>query len=234
MGLFSKKKTSVPFSSALAAPPPASNVDYSTMAAPKKYLKINGVMKLNPEYKKWTESKNRRLYSSIKMRPLVGATRLSFLGFFASHIIFTLIIDSQAIVPLEWIPVVLQDLLAFEVATFNDPLMGNARELLWFQSLVACELFFQLPYFFAAVFFFRGETARAYPDWFRSACIVYGAHTATTMAPILTTLATNEAASLQERALVTAMYLPYLIFPLWILWIAVTDDSTPPLKNKSS
>jgi hypothetical protein len=56
MGLFSKKKTSVPFSSALAAPPPASNVDYSTMAAPKKYLKINGVMKLNPEYKKWTEA----------------------------------------------------------------------------------------------------------------------------------------------------------------------------------
>jgi hypothetical protein len=26
------------------------------MAAPKKYVKVNGVMKLNPEYKKWTES----------------------------------------------------------------------------------------------------------------------------------------------------------------------------------
>lgn len=28
----------------------------STMAAPKKYVKINGVMKLNPEYKRWQES----------------------------------------------------------------------------------------------------------------------------------------------------------------------------------
>jgi hypothetical protein len=26
------------------------------MAAPKKYVKINGVMKLNPEYKRWQES----------------------------------------------------------------------------------------------------------------------------------------------------------------------------------
>lgn len=26
------------------------------MAAPKKYVKINGVMKLNPEYKRWKES----------------------------------------------------------------------------------------------------------------------------------------------------------------------------------
>jgi hypothetical protein len=170
------------------------------------------------------------------MKPLQGATRTAFLGFFASHIIITLIIDSQAIAPLEWIPVVLQDLLAFEVATFNDPLMGNARELLWFQSLVTCELFFQVPYFLAAVYFFRRETTSEYPDWFRSASIAYGAHTATTMAPILTTLAFNAAASFQERLLVTAMYLPYLIFPLWILWIAATDNSItpPPLKNKTA
>jgi hypothetical protein len=26
------------------------------MAAPKKYVKVNGVMKLNPEYKRWQES----------------------------------------------------------------------------------------------------------------------------------------------------------------------------------
>lgn len=169
------------------------------------------------------------------MKPLQGATRLSMLVFFASHIFITLIIDSQAISPLEWIPVVLQDLLAFEVATFNDPLMGNARELLWFQSLVTCELLFQVPYFLAAVYFFRRETASAYPDWFRSVSIMYGAHTATTMVPILTILATNEAASLQERVLVTSMYFPYLIFPLWILWIAATDNTPPPpLKNKTA
>lgn len=29
------------------------------MAAPKKYVKINGVMKLNPEYKRWQESQGK-------------------------------------------------------------------------------------------------------------------------------------------------------------------------------
>jgi hypothetical protein len=35
---------------------PVSDDNDPTMAAPKKYVKMNGVMKLNPEYKKWTAS----------------------------------------------------------------------------------------------------------------------------------------------------------------------------------
>jgi hypothetical protein len=61
MGLFGKKTNT---SSGAYVPPPAnnsnsySNVNYPNMGAPKKYVKVNGVMKLNPEYKKWTEAQN--------------------------------------------------------------------------------------------------------------------------------------------------------------------------------
>jgi hypothetical protein len=54
------------------------------------------------------------------------------------------------------------------------------------------------------------------------------------MVPILATLVTNPDVSLQERFLITAMYIPYLIFPLWILGIAATDAATATGKPKRS
>ena len=40
-------------------PPTASTTIYtSTMAPPKKYIKVNGVMKTNPEYKKWKDAQS--------------------------------------------------------------------------------------------------------------------------------------------------------------------------------
>ena len=100
--------------------------------------------------------------------------------------------------------------------------MGNAHNLLWFQSIVTLELLFQLPFFFVALYYLSDASDKSYPDSFRTACIAYGAHTATTMAPILATLVTNSNATMTERMAVTAVYLPYLVFPLWILWIAAT------------
>jgi hypothetical protein len=55
MGLFGKKKPPPPTNQTGAYIPPK-NDKYTTMAAPKKYVKKNGVMGLNPEYKRWTES----------------------------------------------------------------------------------------------------------------------------------------------------------------------------------
>jgi len=157
------------------------------------------------------------------MKPLEGATRTAFLGFFASHIIFTALVDGQALFG-QWYPQSFQDLNAWYATIFKDPLMGAAPgELLWFQSLVMCEILFQVPFFFAACYFLAVAKDN-YPDSFRCACIAYGAHTATTMAPILTTLVTNSAASIIERIAILGLYLPYLIFPLWILAIAVTDN----------
>ena len=39
------------------------------MTAPKKYVKINGVMKLNPEYKKWQEQQNGGTPATTVARP---------------------------------------------------------------------------------------------------------------------------------------------------------------------
>jgi hypothetical protein len=47
----------------------ASNGKYSTGTAPKKFVKVNGVTKLNPEYKRWTESNK-----SATGQPYTGAS----------------------------------------------------------------------------------------------------------------------------------------------------------------
>jgi hypothetical protein len=174
------------------------------------------------------------------MKALQGATKTAFLGFWISHIIFTIILDGQVVVP-HLFPTVLRELLVWYCSLSNDPLISKATtpELLWFQALVSCELCFQLPFLIAAVRMLSSSLyTSTYPNWFRYACIAYGSHTATTMAPILATLITNPEATLPERVLITALYLPYLIFPLWILLLAVQDDSdkieSSPSKPKKS
>ena len=73
---------------------------------------------------------------------------------------------------------------------------------LWFRSVVWGEICLQLPFFFVAVkaLYDRDEAA------FRIPFIVYGAHVATTMIPIL-----GEICGSTRLALI---YLPYLLFPL--------------------
>lgn len=159
------------------------------------------------------------------MEALKGTTRSAFIGFFASHIVFTIIIDAQALLPPSIYPQALKDLLSWYSSTLNDPLMSNPRNILWFQSLICCECIFQVPYFFAALKMLLSNQTSGYPDWFRSASIAYGAHTATTMAPILATLATNEKATWVERSVIVSVYLPYLVFPVWIMLLAAFSPS---------
>ncbi|GAX26753.1 hypothetical protein FisN_2Hh297 [Fistulifera solaris] len=169
------------------------------------------------------------------MEAFTGTTRLILLGFFASHIIFTICLDGQAVIPLSFFPQFLIDLGEFEVATFNDPLMGNARNLLWFQSFVVLELCFQLPFFCVAVYYLSQSDRSTYPDGFRSACIAYGAHTSTTLVPILTSFwASEHVASFTERVLLTSLYFPYLAIPLWLLWTTATATPTQTNSSKKS
>lgn len=170
------------------------------------------------------------------MKAFTGTTRLVLLGFFASHIIFTVCLDAQAVLPLHWFPDILLDLTAYEVHTFNDPLMGNARNLLWLQSLIVLELCFQLPFFFVAVYYLSSSsTTQYYPEGFRAACIAYGAHTATTLIPILTLFwSAKHVATFSERLLVTGLYFPYLAIPLWLLWTTATTLPIATNENKKS
>ena len=83
------------------------------------------------------------------MKELNGVTRIAFLAFFASHIPITLMVDGQALLPRSIYPEFAVRALDWYTETFSDPLMK--RPQLWFQSMVACEFLFQLPFFVVAV-----------------------------------------------------------------------------------
>lgn len=160
------------------------------------------------------------------MKALEGSTRIAFLAFFASHIVFTLCIDLQALFK-PWYPRLLQDLVTAYARICHDPHMSEPFEL-WFQSIVVFEMLFQWPFFFVAVHMFSNARLLEYPRWFQMACIIYGSHTATTLVPILPTLwfrDDNEPVPLEMRILLVMIYGPYFVFPAWIAAIAAMDDS---------
>lgn len=150
---------------------------------------------------------------------------MAFLAFFASHIPATLIIDSQALLPATLYPAAVRDLLKWYTTTFKDSVMTPPYDI-WLRSIIAAEVILQLPFFFVAVY------ALSYParingsssGWFKPACIVYGSHVATTLLPLLGCHATNNEANYFERAIVILIYLPYLIFPLWLIQIAFANE----------
>lgn len=158
----------------------------------------------------------------MAMKAFHGATKTAFYCFFLSHIPITLIVDGQAaFTPLY--PQVFRDLIAWYCDFFGDPLMrGEPHYETWFRSLVLCECLLQLPFFFVAVHMIgnRGNLEH-YPEWFRTACLVYGSHVSTTLVPILITIAVSVGMTPLQKVSTLAVYLPYLIFPLWLLYHAV-------------
>jgi len=163
---------------------------------------------------------------------LTGGTRVAFLCFFASHIPITLFIDGQAALPHYIYPRIVQDLLDWYTGTFKDHLMSRPHDL-WFTSIVTCELIFQVPFFFYAVYALSNPARVCGKGNFRSACIAYGAHTSTTLVPILTSIANDALLTTPEMLTLLGFYLPYLIFPFWLLVIAVTSDDVFQAKSKT-
>ena len=95
------------------------------------------------------------------MKALEGGTRTAFLGFFASHIVFTLLVDGQALFR-AYYPPVLQKLLTTYVTTLQDPIMTEPFDL-WLQSMIVCEFLFQMPYFLIAVSLLSDPTLQTIP-----------------------------------------------------------------------
>jgi len=155
------------------------------------------------------------------MYELRGPTRTAFLGFFISHIPITLIIDSQSVLPASIYPIPIQQTLRWYASTFNDKLMTPPYSL-FLQTFVACELLFQMPFFFVATYALLNsrEQVISGSGWFRTACIIYGTHTSTTLFPILASLVFDKELAASEKALLFGFYMPYLIFPAWLVLIA--------------
>jgi hypothetical protein len=120
----------------------------------------------------------------------------------------------------------LQDLVTKYADFVMDPHMSTPFEV-WLQAVVLGEMIFQLPFFFIAVRMLSDDQREQYPRWFQMASIIYGSHTATTLIPILATIwfrDEEQEAPLHLRVLCLTIYLPYLIFPAWLAWIAASDE----------
>ena len=163
-------------------------------------------------------------YHAATMSTLSGATRTAFLVFFASHIPITLLVDGQAFLPRSLYPTAIQDVLNWYTTTFADNLMQPPVYDVWFSSVVACEILFQLPFFAYAVYTLLDPARANGRGKFRSACLIYGSHTATTLVPILATIATDPETNWEQRATLFGFYLPYLVFPAWLVYIAVCNE----------
>jgi uncharacterized membrane protein YhdT len=146
------------------------------------------------------------------MKVIQGRFRTAFLIFFISHIPITILIDSQgALSP--FFPQLLVNVVAWYSDVFGDVLMRRApsSDIVWFSSLIYCELIFQLPFFFVATNMLisypsnaTSQTPMHYPGWFKTACLIYGSHVSTTLVPILATFITSEDMSTIQKSMTLA------------------------------
>ena len=149
------------------------------------------------------------LHLSTLVMPITDVERVVFLAYFISHVPATALIDSQVVLPSRLVPKFAKSALAWHIRQNNDVLMSTQPR--WLVSLVTCELVFQFPFFFYAISALRRRDEGA-----RGWLIAYGAHTATTMAPILQFIHDSAKLTARERWSLMGIYAPYLIVPLWI------------------
>lgn len=112
--------------------------------------------------------------------------------------------------------------MRFENEQLEDFLMREPQP--WFCSIVAAEIFLQLPFFFVAIYGLVMEK-----NWIRIPMIIYGSHVATTLIPILgeflqAPLAEGYFSSEAKRFTITAVYSPYLVVPLLITVYFAIDE----------
>lgn len=138
--------------------------------------------------------------------------------FFLTHIPATILMDSQAILPKSVVPTFAQALLKFHVETNHDPLMDS--QPVWFKSFILFELLFQLPFFFVGFYAFYKRC-----NWIRIPGIAYGAHTATTLIPILAEILYSTAIpNTEARIKLFLIYLPYLLIPATIALLCALEE----------
>lgn len=190
------------------------------------------------------------------MPTIQGHTRTAFLCFFISHIPITLLLDGQALFPRRYYPQILRTSLDWYASTFKDELMTlsppstSSSPPIWFKSLLAIEIIFQLPFFFLAIYAIlhaatpqqQNKSNNNYyllmiqgDGIFRSLCLIYSTSTVTTLIPILASIVTSQLATTSsEKGLLLCFYAPYLIFPAWLLIIALCEENVFQSQPRSS
>ncbi|KAF4570087.1 hypothetical protein EYR40_009073 [Pleurotus pulmonarius] len=165
-------------------------------------------------------------------RPLTSRpTDLVYFIYFVSHVAASLIIDLQPMLPDSLVPTVIRNLPISYVKMSNDPLIGGAMgilenkdQLVWFRTFLGLEMIFQLPLFILGARALWKDSKSIY-IWL----LIYGASTATTTLPCLTTViftplsSSNQPVgtvtiSEEQRLLLLSSYLPYFLLPLYMTW----------------
>eukprot|EP00054_Salpingoeca_dolichothecata_P035668 m.5950 g.5950 ORF g.5950 m.5950 type:complete len:173 (-) comp5728_c0_seq1:21-539(-) len=155
---------------------------------------------------------------------LSSFSRWFFFVFFVIHIPITLLVDLQAI-GRHFYPPELTAANSWYVNEFHDPYMEAANPPAWFTSFIFCELFFQLPFFFFAVYaFWAGDNRLKIPG------IAYGCHVATTVVAISADLlftdfeGTVGPKTLEQRLKLLAIYSPFFLVPIWMAFELMLVD----------
>ena len=150
-----------------------------------------------------------------------GAFDYVAMAYFASHIPITLLVDAQAVLPDVGVvyPAPVAELVRWYAAEFGDTLMAAppVGQPPWFKAIVWVEVALQLPFFFWALYAWVRKDNRL-----RIPLLIYAAHVATTLVPILGVFATATHLQATQRATLIAIYAPYLLLPLAFLYRAAT------------
>ncbi|KAJ3054808.1 Transmembrane protein 97 [Rhizophlyctis rosea] len=152
---------------------------------------------------------------SLFSRPL----DIIFLFYFITHIPSTVLLSPQTLLPPHWVPAFMKEAMRTWVGMSGDPWMAQSLAGKpvdwWFKGIIAFgELPISLPFFFYLIHGLWNDRAQI-----RIPAIIYSSHVATTLIPILSEIffAHPELSEDQRRMLVAA-YLPYLVIPLLFLF----------------
>lgn len=157
-----------------------------------------------------------------------------FFFFFLTHVLITVLWHSQMILPAKVYPQCLRDLTKTYSKDWQDPLNFSQKTPVWYLSIIYCEVFFQLPFHFVAIYVFW--TGSHFHPWFRIPSIMYSIHVATTFMPIFAFLTSSETLTQchQSRGpsscalgqtlrlkLIAVYYAPFFLIPLRLLTFSV-------------
>ena len=151
--------------------------------------------------------------------------RIVLLGYFITHIPITILVDLQILFG-EHYPDPLRQVFAWFIATYNDQLLLNKP--VWLQSFIWAELLFQLPFFFVATYGLLFKK-----NWIRIPSIIYGAHVATTVVPILFEFAHMKIVTQEQKLMLLAFYAPYLLIPLLLTFYMAVNPHPFGEKKKT-
>ncbi len=119
----------------------------------------------------------------------------------------------------------LKDLFSWYINQYDDSLMRSPP--VWLKSFLVAEAVFQFPFFFFA----------SYALLYKKNCIripgiVYGAHVATTVIPILSEICNSQNSDFNKQMLFL-FYLPYFIIPfIFMVTLAFSEVPFPPKQLK--